>query len=241
MALIRLIDFETTGVAPPADVIEVGYVDVEAPGPGGELGAVMGSCHTWWLCGSDKLSAETRAIHHIAPSDIAGRPPWRARDFTSRAAADGVDYFAAHHANFEAQWFDGAGAPPWICTYKCALRVWPDAPNHQNQFLRYWLEEQGLTAPEAALCQPAHRAGPDAYASAHLLAAILRTGPTIDELVAWTSEPALLPRITIGPQRGAKWSEVEQGFLAWMLKQPTMDGDLRWNAHWELERRRGAR
>jgi hypothetical protein len=26
---------------------------------------------------------------------------------------------------------------PWICTYKCALRVWPDLDGHSNQELRY--------------------------------------------------------------------------------------------------------
>lgn len=189
--------------------------------------------------GSDKITAETRAIHHIAPRDVAGRPPWNARDFTERAARDGVSYFAAHHANFEAQWFEGADAPAWICTWKCALRVWPDAPAHGNQFLRYWLEEQGLTSPDADMCQPAHRAGPDAYASGHLIAAILRSGASVEECLAWTREPAALPRITIGKQKGAKWADVDAGFLGWMLKQSDMDRDLVWNARRELERRAG--
>jgi exodeoxyribonuclease X len=56
-------------------------------------------------------------------------------------------------------------------------------------------------------------------------------------MVAWTKEPRLLPRITIGKQRGAPWSEVETGFLQWMLRQPDMDGDLKWNAERELNRR----
>lgn len=236
MVIIRVVDFETTGVAPPEEVIEVGYCDVEI-GDSVTVGTWARPGPTGWLCGSDRVTAETRAIHHIGPKEVAGRPPWDALGFVSMAHAEDVRYFAAHHANFEAQWFEGAGAPPWICTYKCALRVWPDAPAHGNQFLRYHLEEQGLTAPEGPLCQPAHRAAPDAYASAHLLAAILRTGATVDELLIWTGEPALLPRITIGPQRGAKWSEVEAGFLGWMLKQPTMDADLKWNARREVERR----
>lgn len=234
MSLIRLIDFETTGIAPPAEVIEVGHVDVRSDALDEKI-----PYPSWQLCGSDKITAETRAIHHIAPMDVAGRPPWDAKTFVVRAQDDGVQYFAAHHANFEAQWFDGAGAPPWICTYKCALRVWPDAPGHGNQILRYWLEEQGLTSPDPEMCQPAHRAGPDAYASGHLLAAILRTGATVDEMLTWTREPALLPRITIGPQKGARWSEVEAGLLGWMLKQSTLDADLKWNARRELDRRAG--
>jgi exodeoxyribonuclease X len=26
---------------------------------------------------------------------------------------------------------------PWICSYKCALRVWPELDGHSNQELRY--------------------------------------------------------------------------------------------------------
>jgi exodeoxyribonuclease X len=231
------LDFETTGVAPPEEVIEVGFCDVDS-----ETYAVACGVHgkpVAWLCGSERVTAETRAIHHIDPSDLVGRPPWDAPGFVEVARGQEVSYFAAHHANFEQQWFEGAGAPPWVCTYKCALRVWPDLPSHGNQYLRYRLPEMGLAQPEDALCQPAHRAGPDAYASGHLLAAILRTGATVDELLAWTREPALLPRITIGPQKGSKWPAVEAGFLGWMLKQPTMDADLKWNARRELDRRAG--
>jgi exodeoxyribonuclease X len=32
----------------------------------------------------------------------------------------------------------------WVCTYKCALRIWPDLPSHGNQALRYHL---GLINP----------------------------------------------------------------------------------------------
>ena len=228
MGIIRVVDFETSGVAPPADVIEVGFADVRIDDD--NVARVVGP-PTSWLCGSDKVDAETR--------ELSGLARWDASAFVKRAHDENVWYLAAHHANFEAQWFQGVSAPPSICTYKSALRTWPDAPAHGNQFLRYWLEEKGMTRPVAALCQPAHRAGPDAYASAHLLAAILNVGATCAELVTWTKEPAVLPRNTIGPQRGAKWAEVEAGFLGWMLKQPTMDADLKWNARRELNRRAG--
>ena len=56
-------------------------------------------------------------------------------------------------------------------------------------------------------------------------------------MVAWTAEPAALPRIPIGKQRGSKWSEVEEGFLRWMLRQADMDPDLKWNAQREINRR----
>lgn len=225
--IIRVVDFETTGVAPPAEVIEVGTCDLV--GPPWEVQAPASR-----FCRSDLITAETRAIHHISPADVADYPPF------SGVPMDGVVGIAAHHANFEAQWIDELPEGCYlICTYKGALRVWPDAPSHSNQVLRYWLEEQGLTSPDPALCQPAHRAGPDAYATAWLLKALLAK-VTGKELVAWTAEPALLPRITIGKERGKKWDEVDGGFLSWMTRQPGMDPDLVWNAKREIARRAAA-
>ena len=84
---------------------------------------------------------------------------------------------------------------------------------------------------------PAHRAGPDAYVTAHLLKALLVT-TTAKQMVAWTKEPRLLPKCTIGKFRGKPWPEVEAGFLNWMLNQADMEADLKWNASRELERRK---
>jgi len=49
-------------------------------------------------------------------------------------------------------------------------------------------------------------------------------------MAKWTREPRLLPRCPIGKHRGKPWSEVETGFLRWMLNQADMEDDLKWNA-----------
>ena len=233
---IRVTDFETTGTAPPAHVIEVGSCDV-ATYEDGQHGITPSSAY---LCGGGTITAETRAIHHISPAEIFGLDPFDPKVFIAQAKADGVIAIAAHHAAFEGKWIGASlDGLPLICTYKCALRVWPEAPSHSNQVLRYWLEEQGLSKPDPILCQPAHRAGPDAYATAHLLKALLTFAP-VDALIQWTNEPAALPCCTIGKWRGKKWAEVELGFLQWMLRQPDMDGDLKWNAEREIKRRSAA-
>ncbi len=235
MKILRVVDFETTGTAPPAHVIEVGVCDLVEDADGWRISPPRAN-----LCGGGVITAETRAVHHISPAEILGLVPFDAAAFVDQAKADGVSALAAHHSNFEAQWLGvGADGPPLICTYKSALRVWPDAPSHQNQVLRYWLEEQGLSAPDPILCQPAHRAGPDAYATAHLLKALLAAA-SIDDLIAWTKEPAALPRCSIGKWRGKRWSDVDGGFLGWMVRQPDMDADLKWNAQREINRRAAA-
>lgn len=235
--IVRVVDFETTGTEPPAEVCEVGYSDVEivADGTRGRVRAPVSA-----LCGVAGMTVETRAVHHIPPAALDGLAQFDEVAFAARAVADGIAAVAAHRAEFEGRWLGAALAAagvPLVCSYKAALRVWPDAPAHNNQVLRYWLEEQGLTAPDPVVAQPAHRAGPDAYATAHTVRAILALGHTLEDLIAWTKEPAVLPRIPIGKQRGAKWAEVEEGFLRWMLKTTDMDADLKWNAQRELARR----
>ena len=146
-----------------------------------------------------------------------------------------IQAIAAHNAEFETKFF--ASPLPVICTYKSALRIWPDAPSHSNGALRYWLQDQGKIAPDHELTQPSHRAGPDAYVTAHILLALFDAGATGKDMVAWTKEPRLLPRCPLGKFRGQPWSEVEAGFLGWMLRQPTMEEHLKWNAAREIERR----
>lgn len=229
MTIIRVIDFETTGTAPPAaQVCEVGLCDVH-------LEERVIHEPVAWLCGVDEMPPEVRAVHHISLDDCRDAPPFdRGRMFETRC-----DAVAAHNLAFEAQFFD---PPPWaICTYKAALRVWPDAPAHNNGTLRYWLEDQGKIAPIHCFTQPAHRAGPDAYVTAHILLALFDAGATGREMVAWTKEPALLPKCPLGKFRGKPWGEVEAGFLEWMLRQADMEDDLKWNARRELDARKGPR
>lgn len=225
MTIIRTIDFETTGAEPPeAEVCEVGICDLRL-----EEGWV--DAPRSWLCGVKEMPPEVRAVHHISLAECAGRDAFD----PARMFAEPCDAVAAHNAEFETKFF--SPPVPVICTYKVALRAWPDAPSHSNGALRYWLEDQGVIAPEHVKTQPAHRAGPDAYVTAHILKALFDTGLTGKQMVAWTKEPRLLPRCPLGKFRGKPWAEVEDGFLGWMLRQPTMEDDLKWNAEREIERR----
>lgn len=232
MSCIRVIDFETTGFEPPAQVIEVGYADYYTA-------EHSVADPVSWLCKADAIPPENRAVHHITLKDTEGQPAYD-RDELVRLTADTCQGWAAHNLSFEAQWLGDVGIPA-ICTYKAALRVWPDAPSHSNGALWYWLEDQGLISLDRNLAMPPHRAGPDAYVTAHILKALFEAGATGKEMVAWTKEPRLLPRCTIGKFKGVPWPEVEAGFLGWMLKQETMEDDLKWNARREIQRRSGVK
>ncbi len=227
MTIIRVVDLETTGFEPPeAEVCEVAICDflleerlIQPP-------------HTC-MCRVNSMPPEARAIHHISLADCEAWDPFDAQVIFSGA----IDAIAAHNAEFELKFFKSP--VPVICTYKAALRVWPEAPSHSNGALRYWLEDAGKIHPVHANTQPSHRAGPDTYVTAHILHALFEAGATGKDMVAWTKEPRLLPTCPIGKFRWKPWAEVEAGFLGWMLRQPTMEEDLKWNAQREIARRSG--
>ncbi|GLI99167.1 exonuclease domain-containing protein [Sphingobium sp. BS19] len=227
MTIIRVIDFETTGTEPPeAEVCEVGTCDLHLEKREIEIPAT-------WMCGVKSMPPEVRAVHHISLAECEG---WDAFNSDTMFARSNVaDAIAAHNAEFETKFF--TSPVPVICTYKAALRVWPDAPSHSNGVLRYWLQDQDKIAPNHVMTQPAHRAGPDAYVTAHILLALFDAGATGRDMIAWTKEPRLLPTCPIGKFRGKPWSEVEGGFLGWMLRQEGMEEDLKWNARREIARR----
>lgn len=233
MTLIRCIDVETTGMEPPAEIIEIGWQDVVIENATPKLGASGGA-----LFSAERgIPPETMAVHHIRPGDLVGKPLCDADTLALHAHVNGPAALVAHNAEFECKWFtpEILNGRPVICTYKAALRVWPDAPSHGNQALMYWLGLHGQM--DEALRFPPHRAGPDAYVTAHILMTLLAKGVTGKEMVAWTREPRLLPTCPIGKFRGKPWPEVEEGFLTWMLKQEAMESDLKWNAQRELDRR----
>jgi len=234
MPRIRVIDFETTGMEPPAEVCEVGKCDLYLRD--GETEWTVNPLPVSYLCGVKSMPAEVRAIHHITLAETEGWAPFMDGVLWSDCDGDSVDVIAAHNAEFEAK-FWGSPPLPVICTYKAALRVWPEAPSHSNGALRYWLEDQGLLRLHHETAMPPHRAGPDAYVTAHILKALLSEA-TARQMAAWTKEPRLLPKCTLGKFRGVPWPEVETGFLTWMLNQATMEVDLKWNAQRELDRRR---
>lgn len=217
---IRCIDFETTGIPTETDkhaIVEIGWCDL--------VDGVL-SLPNAVLCDPGRpIPHEAMAVHHITDADVAGQTG-------SLEVLGKPDYFAAHNADYERQFFDASA--PIICTYKVALRLWPDASSHGLQFLRYHL---GLTAP-AHVAMPPHRAGPDAYLCAVMMQTILSDGSaSLDEMVRWSSGPALLPRVNFGKHRGSKWEDVPTDYLEWLAFKSDMDRDVKANAKHHLRKR----
>ncbi|USI74726.1 3'-5' exonuclease [Sphingomonas morindae] len=231
---IRVIDLETTGSAPPAHgVCEIGWQDVVERDGAWQVDAARGAL---LIDPGRPIPAVTMAVHHITDADVAGAPFWAAAAPAILRPEGGVIALAAHRAAFEQRFCTPrlTGGAAWICTWKCALRLWPDSPSFSNQVLRYWRRPEGLVQ---ALGLPAHRALPDAYVTAHHLRDMLNTAPLAD-LLAWSAEPGLLPRVPSGLAHSRHWHELDEAALRRLAKD--RGEDVRFSAEMELRRRSGA-
>jgi exodeoxyribonuclease X len=231
---IRVVDLETTGSRPPAhDVCEIGWQDVVRRDDG--LWIVNEDRGARYVNPGRPIPPVTMAIHHIVDADVAGSPFWRDAAPPVLRPEGGAVALAAHRASFEQRFCTPqlSGAARWICTWKCALRLWPDSPSFSNQVLRYWRMPNGLDR-ETGL--PAHRALPDAYVTAHHLRDMLNE-TTVEQLLAWSDEPGLLPRVPAGPERGRPWADLATEQLRRFADD--RDEDVRFSAETELRRRDG--
>lgn len=213
----------------------------------------------------ETIPPETSAVHHIVDEDIRGAPYWPEMLVMMRhqleldGSLEGV-VLVAHNAEYEQGILLNTefAELPWICTYKCALIAFPEAPSHSNEGLRYWLKigTRGRSGPKDS-----HSALHDAKVTAGIynvlygyfyaeLVDIARVDGSahpldpevqkvvIDHMVRISRSPAQLPTCPIGQEwRGKKWAEIDSGFLHWCLRQKDMREDVKHCAQAELDRR----
>lgn len=227
---IRVIDLETAGNG-PYDVCEIGWQDVVQVDEGSW--ALSDERGAFFVNPGRSISPETMAVHHIIDEYVADAPLWKLIAPEVLQPEFGVAALAAHRAAFEQRYCTPrlSGGAKWICTWKCALRLWPHLQSFSNQMLRYQRMPAGLVH-EVGL--PAHRAFPDAYVTAHHLRDMLNL-TSLGQLLEWSSEPGLLPRVPSGAERGKSWPDISDEALEHYSRD--RDVDVRFTAETELRRR----
>lgn len=261
--IIFTVDFETTGKdASVAHPIEAALAQPDNP-------------HYKWetliaLPDGETIPPESSAVHHIIDRDLEGAPSWdevvNALWYEASLAGELTPEevtMVAHNAEYEqtiltGTEFDGCR---WVCTFRCALVAFPDAPSHSNEALRYWL---GFGTGRSER-QSSHSALHDCKVTNNLFNCLygwfhqeLVTRGVIDgsvgnildpfthnvvleEMARISREMPKLPTCPIGKERGKKWADIDGGFLSWCLRQPDMRPDVVHCAREELERRRQSR
>lgn len=228
--MIKVIDIETTGTDPETcEIIEIASVGISRNG---------GTCsisntQSTFVRPAGEIPPEASAVHHVIDADVSDAPDIG----TATKTIFDADAYVAHNASFE-QSFLGryVGDKPWICTMKCALRAWPEAPRHSNQTLRYWL---GLVEPfgvSRGSLAP-HRALSDAIVTAAIFAKLIDVVSWRD-MLAWSKEPALYTTLTFGKHRGVKYADAPEDYLSWIIDKSDLDADTKFSAQNALTLRR---
>lgn len=213
--ILRIIDFETTGIPDDDEmhsVVEAACVEMNA-----DTEAYHGTYETLVIPTTD-MCIKALATHHI-PAEKArneGVEWYDAECRLMRRADDQVIIYVAHNADFEKQFFNPKGAL-WIDTYKVALYLYPDAPAHNNQVLKYYLGIDDLGA-----YHPPHRALPDCRLTTDILM-IMSESMTFNEMIQITKQPPYLTKIGFGKHRGEKFEDLPYDYLQWLSRQDDMD------------------
>lgn len=220
MTILTAIDAETTGLTPDDAICELGRCTVKFED---------GKCEVWMpesklVNPGRPISIEARACHHISDDEAAaGLMP----DDAITWLLSSTDILVAHNSRFEQQYIKTD--KPWIDTYRVALHHASHAPGHSLQVLRYWLKLD----LDYGRSMPPHRAGPDAYVTAHLLARMLAK-ISIEEMIDISSRPALLPKLRFGKHGELPLAQVPKDYLKWILSQD-FDEDTKYTANHYLK------
>jgi len=226
--LIRVIDIETTGTDPGSDsIIEIASVDMVR---GGGITNAMDTL----VRPAKSIPPGASAIHHLVDEDVQGAP--LLREVVPRFK--GADVYVAHNCEFERSFFAAQGIKlgPWICTYKCALRVWPHFDGHSNQELRYAL---GRATPFAGFDRASispHRAAFDVIVTAAIFEELIKHARW-SELVQWSAEPALHTRFHFGKYRGRSYAEIavqDRDYLEWIVEKSELEVGIKHSARYWL-------
>ena len=225
--IIRVIDFETTGVEPDAHPVEIAAVDYTAGGGFRIVGTTL-------IKPPVPIPPGASAIHHITDADVAKAQKLDEvlPHYLDVGGGQGVTAFAAHNMKFDKQFF--ATPLPLICTMKSAQTLYPDAPSYTNWGLLYYLKCRTFSP---VIAGASHRAWGDAYVTANILHAMLTSEWTVDDLIEITANPVLLQRMAFGKHRGVDFDNMPMDYLQWIARQTDMDEDVKFTAQHQIEKR----
>lgn len=232
-ATFLVVDTETTGLDPTKDqVVEIGAVATSLRA--GALG-LWGTL----VRPTGPIPPEVSAVHGIVDEMVADAPSFSdACDaFAEFASRFGDPTFAAHNAEFDAA-FLGLQHLPAVCTKRLAAHLWPSAPNHRNQTLRYWrghgnVETFGIGS---------HRALGDALVTGRILLdeleIVIANGiaETVDALIEYAESPIVFETWPFGKHKGAPIAGTDPSYVRWCLRDmEDLSRDMRFTLEQQLK------
>ncbi len=226
-ARFLVIDTETTGIDPVQDTL----VEVSAMWL---IGKEIAPAFSSLVNPERPIPPQSSGVHHITDKMVQDAPTWDKLLPELQTHIEKTHVLVAHNAAFDRSFLPDFGKP-WLCTYRLARHLWPDAPDHKNQTLRYWL---GLEFEADA-----HSAAGDTLVTAHVLLYLLQAYrekgllSTIGKLIEYANSPIEVIKMPFGKYFGVPLSEIPVDYLQWVLNNMNdLDTDLKWTIRKQLNR-----
>lgn len=226
-----VVDSETTGVGAQDRAVEVaGFYCVDNE---------IVKYHQSLVNPGIPIPPEASMVHHLRDEDVANAPD--IEEAMAPFFEEEFDFVVAHQASFDKRMMDFARAP-WACSLKMSRAVYPDAMNHKNMYLYYWLNLPKLVH---SVGLSSHRALFDAEATTHLFQHLLSRATSddpIEAIIHLSNNPRLLKTCKLKKHLDKPWSEVPKDYLNWILNPRTphpqpFDEDVVYTAQYYYERR----
>lgn len=217
MQRIFIADVETTGLDAKQDkIVELSFVEINE-----NFDKV--SSLSVKVNPQRSICPAASAVHGIIDSDVAEAPLLEEvlQDF-------GADYFEdafliAHNASFDQQFLDCHWNIQGVfCTLRAARRMYPDAPNHKLQTLRFFLD---LDVDRSAA---AHSAEGDVEVLVSLLKKMVNdSGESLSTFVDIMLEPIPVDVMPFGKYKGCTLSSLPKSYVKWLFTLNNLDSDLK--------------
>ncbi len=214
-----VLDTETTGLDPACDkVVDISLVEVSRNGIRPLFDTLVNP--------QRDIPPTASAVHHITQKHIEGKPTFEEIWPTILHHLEGT-VIVAHNAQFDRSMIPEV-SQPWICSLRLARHLWPEAPGHSNQVLRYWL---GLDID----AQAAHSAAGDTLVTANVLYQELiyfrrhvAKTDQVEDLIEYASSAIPIEMMPFGKHKGSRLIDLPLDYLSWALHNLNdLDSDLR--------------
>lgn len=224
-------DTETTGKEDNDRICEVGWVRVD------ENLNILEQVES--LIDPEQLIAPAASgVHGLTNADVAGAPTIEEYFSLDHPACYGhrIDepvVLAGHRITFDHKRL--APFMPNVVQELCTLRwtrlLYPDCDNHQLSTLIFAL---GLPRSEGA-----HRVMADVMTCYHLIRHLCeRTGMNIRQLAEASANPFPIKYMAFGKHKGKLLTEIDRGYLRWMLANLDLDTDLKYSVESALNNKK---
>ena len=176
------------------------------------------------------IDPRAQASHHIRADCLKAERGAVTREEAVAHLLNAIDpdsFLVAHNSDFDAKFLPEI-ATPWICTYRISKHIWPDAPGHSNQVLRYWLGvKPDLSIASNIKARAPHQALYDVATTVGILQKMLEHHSPA-ELYQITKGPNKLRNITFGKHKGTKFEDIPIDYLTWLRSQSDLEPDLKY-------------